>query len=243
MQPLSPKELLKHATHFAAEEQILVQGKRIAGQIRSILDQYASESESERSMTLEALGDAVIRTLERYQVGADLQVVAWTTRNIFELEFMLAFVTASPENLRSFANDVVLDEIQIREAGIALDFDRGDPEVVRRQDEALERLRKRKAELNLTRNHPMFTSEMARCLGREAEYNAHNKLYSKIVHPTAYFLMGGRLEATDWAAYGLHVMYQGVQKAARFLKTLSTLLDGGPTSTPEPESGAPDSPS
>src|ERR1035438_6004716 len=173
MQPLSPKELLKHATHFAAEEQILVQGKRIAGQIRSILSQYASESESERSTTLKALGDAVILTLERYQVGADLQVVAWTTRSIFELEFMLAFVTASPENLRSFANDIVLDEIQVREAGIALDFDRRDPEVARRQDEALERLRKRKAELGLTRNRPMSTSEMARCLGREAEYNAH----------------------------------------------------------------------
>jgi D-ribose pyranose/furanose isomerase RbsD len=78
------------------------------------------------------------------------------------LDTTLAFVTASPENLRSFANDVVLDEIQVREAGIALDFDRKDPEVARRLEEALERLRKRKAELGLTRHRPMFTSEMAR---------------------------------------------------------------------------------
>ena len=150
---------------------------------------------------------------------------------------MLAFVTTCSENLRSFANAVVLDEIQVREAAIALDFDRGDPEVARRQEEALERLRRRKADLGLTSNRPMFTSDMARCLGRDAEYNAHNKLYSKIVHPTAYLLIGGRLESTDWAAYGLNVMHQGVQKAALFLGTLSTAREGKPIVTHGPEQG------
>jgi hypothetical protein len=237
MQTLSPEELLKHATHFAAEERMIAQGKGIAVQIRSVLDQPPGELEPERSITFEALGAAVIRSLERYHVGADLPVVAWTTRNIFELEIMLAFVTASPENAKSFADDVVLDEIQVREAGIALSFDRRDPEVARRQDDALERLRRRKAELGLTRNGPMSTREMARRLGREAEYNAHNKLYSKIVHPTAYRLIGGRLESTNWAAYGLHVMYQGVQKAALFLETLSTVRKDKPTLTPDPERG------
>ena len=113
------------------------------------LDQHACEPESDRSTILEALGAAVIRNLERYRVGTggDLPLVAWTSRTIFELEIMLAFVTASADNLKSFANDVVLDEIQVREAAKELGFDRRNPEVALRQDEALERLRARGADL------------------------------------------------------------------------------------------------
>jgi hypothetical protein len=173
---------------------------------------------SERATVLEALASDVIHNLLRYSVGADLPLVAWTTRNIFELETILAFVTASPENLKSFINDVILDEIQVREAVLVLDFDRTDPEVARRQDEALDRLRNRKAELALMRNRPMFTSEMARAVSpeRDKEYQSFNKLYSKVVHPTAYLLMGGKSESTDWESYGLHVMLQGLHKAVEF---------------------------
>lgn len=225
MQRLSSTEFLKHLTQFAKEEQFLENGKRIAAQIRSILDRHDSEPESERRTILEALGDAVIRSLERYQVGNDLALVAWTSRTIFELEIMLAFVTASSDNLRSFANDdLVLDEIQVREAGKELGFERRDSEIARRQDEALERLRARAT--TLKRKGPMTTREMACSLGREAEYKRYNKLYSKIVHPTAYFLIGGRLEPTNWRAYSLHVMLQGIQKAERFLEILSIALEG-----------------
>lgn len=160
----------------------------------------------------------MVRNLNQYRIDADLALLAWSTRNIFESETILAFVTTSPENLKTFVNDILLDEIQIREAALRLNFDRSEPETVRRQEEALERLRKRKAELAIKRNRPTVTSEMARAISpeRQEEYHAFNKLYSKVVHPTAYLLMGGKLESTNWGAYRLHIMLQGIQKAAHF---------------------------
>jgi hypothetical protein len=219
MEPLSQEELSKYATQFSKEAAIVQVGHRIADTIRSGLkDQHRPSDNSDRWMALEALAHGVIRNLSQYGVGADLPLLAWTTRNIFELETILVYVTASPENLSSFLDDIILDEIQVRSAAIVLNLDRTDPTVARRQDEAIDRLRKRKAEIGITREKPLSTSDMARKISPERvrEYQALNKLYSKIVHPTAYLLMGGRLEATNWDAYRLRLMAQGVERAKQF---------------------------
>ena len=215
MQPLTPEQLAKFEHQFRSEALVIAQGQTVAQQITLGLAQTGS---TERATVLEALANDVVRNLNQYRIEADLSLLAWSTRNIFELETILAFVTASPENMKRFVDDIVLDEIQIREAGQVLNFDRSDPEIARRQDEALERLRRRKADLGIKRDRPTTTGEMARAIGPERykEYQAFNKLYSKTVHPTAYLLMGGNLESTNWSAYRLHVMLQGVRKAALF---------------------------
>jgi hypothetical protein len=219
MGPLSPEELSMYATQFSTEAKIIKVGCGIADTIKSGLkNRHRASDNSDRWMVLEALAHDVIRNLSQYVVDADLPLLAWTTRNMFELETILVYVTASPENLASFLDDVILDEIQVRSAAIVLNLDRTDPTTARRQDEAIERLRKRKAEIGITRDSPFRTIDMARKISpeREREHQALNKLYSKIVHPTAYLLMGGRLERTDWDAYGLRMMAQGVERAREF---------------------------
>lgn len=219
MEPLSPEELAKYATQFSMEAKIVQVARGIADTIRSELkSRQRPSNNSDRWVVLEALAHDVVRNLSEYTVGADLPLLAWTTRNMFELETILVYVTATHENLASFLDDVILDEIQVRSAAIVLNLDRADPTVARRQDEAIDRLRKRKAESGITRDRPLRTIDMARkiSLERGREYEALNKLYSKIVHPTAYLLMGGRLEPTDWEAYRLRMMTQGVERAHQF---------------------------
>jgi hypothetical protein len=219
MEPLSPEELSQYATQFSMEAKIVQVGRGIADTIRSGLNsRHRPSDNSDRWMVLEALAHDVMRNLSQYSVGADLPLLAWTTRNIFELDTILIYVSASAENLASFLDDVILDEIQVRSAAIGLNLDRADPTVTRRQDETIDRLRKRKAEIGITRDRPLRTIDMARKISPEweREYQALNKLYSKIVHPTAYLLMGGRLEPTDWEAYRLRMMVQGVERAREF---------------------------
>lgn len=189
---LSPEELNKYARQFRTEADILMFRDQIVHWLMDGLKRLMErEQESERTSVLRALAEDVIRNLQQYRVGLDLTHLAWTTRNIFELETILAFVTASPENLQAFIDDVILDEIQVREASIMLEFDRPTPEVAEKQKEALERFRQHKEHRNIVRNRPMQTSEMARRLSpeRKARYDAFNKLYSKLVHPTALSLI------------------------------------------------------
>jgi hypothetical protein len=219
MQPLQPEELAKYTQQFQTKRKILFQRQRVVKRIELGLTRLVDRGDvSERATVLEALADNVVLNLQRYIVGADLPFLAWTTRNIFELETILAFVTASRENLKSFVNDLILDEIQVREAVMVLGLDPTDPETTRRRDEDLQRLRNRKAERALVRKRPMSTNDMARAISEERgrDYQSRNKFYSKVVHPTAYLLMGGEPESTNWGAYGLHVIRQGVQKADEF---------------------------
>jgi hypothetical protein len=112
VEPLSQEELSKYTIQFSKQEAIVQDGRGIADTISSGLkNRHRPSDNSDRWMALEALAHDVIRNLSQYGVGANLPLLAWTTRNIFELETILVYVTASPENLASFLDDIILDEI------------------------------------------------------------------------------------------------------------------------------------
>jgi hypothetical protein len=219
MQPLPPEELEKYARQFQTERELIRRGQKLSQEINISSKKFTQNNDvSDRSTVLTALAGLLIDNLARYKVGVDLALLAWTTRNIFEVETILSFVTSSPENLSIFMGDLILDEIEVREAGSMLNTENTDPTVIRKQQEAVIRLKKRKAELGISRNGPTPVRLMAQNLGsrREEEYKKFNKFFSKVVHPTSYFLLGGQLESTNWEAYRLHTLSYGIQRAAKF---------------------------
>lgn len=226
MKPLSPDELARYDRRFRIEAKLVNRGRLIAKQIELALNRGFRDPECGR--VLETLAHDLVRNLRMYSVQADLSHTAWITRNILELETALTFVTSSRNNLTAFMDDILLDEIELRQAAIDLNLDRADPKTAIRQDEAVERLRKKTNERGLTRKRPASGQMMASTIGhsRGIEYKRLNKFYSKVVHPTAYRLMGGELESTDWGAYKIRVMMHGVERASDFQARLLTEVFG-----------------
>jgi hypothetical protein len=219
--PLSTADVEQFARQFQGEAKIVALADDVAKGIEVGLEELRKrDCMFEHAKVLAVLADAIVRSLRQYSVGADLTHLALISRNILELEIIFSFVSTSSENRKLFLDDVILDEFQIREAVAGLGFDRTDANVIRRQDEALQRLRKEKTERSITRRGPMTAAEMARQISNERneEYRRLNRFFSKVIHPTAYLLLGGTIEATNWDAYRLHLMAQGVQRADEFRK-------------------------
>jgi hypothetical protein len=232
MKPLSPDELARYDRRFRIEARLVTSGRQIAKQIELELNRGFKEPECAK--VLEALAHDLVRNLRMYSVRADLSYTAWITRNILELDTALTFVTSSRDNLATFMDDIILDEIELRQAAFELNLDRADPEIASRQDEALERLQRQANERGLTRKRPISGQKMASAISQShsSEYKRLNKFYSKVVHPTAYRLMGGEFESTDWGAYKIRVLMHGVDRASDFrARLLREVFGAGPAAS------------
>jgi len=116
---------------------------------------------------------------------------AWITRDLFELSLLIRYVLISPDNLRKFAAELAVDEIEMLQ---------GMREIVQPEQvelkEAIENRIKQVQEIlakhQMIPSKPIPVARLAKATNMEKEYRAFFKLYSKYVHPSCWLLMGSR---------------------------------------------------
>jgi len=135
------------------------------------------------------LVDAAIKNfneLRRGYVTANLNLVAWASRNLLELTVFVRYVLKSDSNARRFGDDRLIDgrELIIALRDLADFYDPSAP--TPGLDDALKRMEDQKVAENVTATRHLETSVLAREVGMEQEFRSMNRVSSKLVHPTAW---------------------------------------------------------
>jgi hypothetical protein len=130
--------------------------------------------------------------------------LSWACRNLLEIAIFSKYVLISAEKATEFADDRLIDALQIgialkkleqdaRKTRQSLQTKNGDdgqptPDVSTDADAIIEDYRKQLQEAGVSREKPLRVSDLAKTVGLNDEYEAINKLCSKLVHPTAWSL-------------------------------------------------------
>lgn len=140
----------------------------------------------------------------REAFSADNQIgMAWACRNLLEIAIFSKYVLLSPENATEFADDRLIDALQI---GIALRKLEQDARKARLSslggqkdefqneddpydaDKVIEDFTRQLEIAGVSRRDPLHMSDLAKKVKMDDEYKAMNKVSSKLVHPTAWSL-------------------------------------------------------
>jgi hypothetical protein len=135
------------------------------------------------------LVDAAVKNfneLRRGYVTANLNLIAWASRNLLELTVFTKYVLKSGANARRFGDDRLIDGceliVSLRDMEHFYDPSAPTPGL----DDALKRMEDQKAAENVTATRHLETSVLARKVGMEQEFRSMNRVSSKLVHPTAW---------------------------------------------------------
>jgi hypothetical protein len=122
---------------------------------------------------------------------ACLPLLAYATRNLLELLIWTAYVLKSNENTSRFAQDWLLDAIGLLEGLEGWHLAHGGvPSELTSTTKTLEDLRTQRTGWGLDNARYLRVAEVARDLGLQEEYDNLFKVYSKIVHPTSWSILG-----------------------------------------------------
>jgi hypothetical protein len=154
-----------------------------------------------------------------YEEPADM--VAWATRNLFELDLLVRFVLKSEENMLRFLGERARDEIEILEGLISLGEDQSSRNVaiLRARVDDLKRIAQKH---KIRPEKHRTTRDLADAAGLRHVYDALFKLYSKYVHPSSWLVNASRqmideykdafvLEAQRYALDTLHMVSEAVR--------------------------------
>jgi hypothetical protein len=161
---------------------------------RTELDAMTSQS-MEFAAILTSLLDAILREYDNLRTGIDKNstaLVAWGCRNSLELVVFTKYVLRSSANAKNFAEDVWID---------ASDIFTAFREWLRSHDPTAQapKLEQNIARLQskLSGRSYLRVSELAKIVGFEDEYKRIHKATSKLVHPTAFSVLGYSDGGTD----------------------------------------------
>jgi len=120
-----------------------------------------------------------------------IQVIALSTRSIFEIDVRLRHVLKSEENLNLWGIELLKDELELIDSVLGL-------VTPNTNKDAINELLTYKTHIHNALNKNGFSvppkrpriSDLAKDAGLEVEYNALSKLSSKLLHPTSYSLNG-----------------------------------------------------
>ena len=176
-------------------EQLLSDATKIRIGLQRLIQHIAALPESDEHQALHHLADRVSWDLEKAIAAAartEVPLLAWCTRNLFELTFMVDYVCRDPRNLERFLADSARDELEQLDQIEALERRRSpdftvSPAIVARRE-------RRKTEIaahdpNITR--PLWGRDFARAVDRESEFDELHRFYSKMSHPSAWAVLGG----------------------------------------------------
>jgi hypothetical protein len=166
-----------------------------------LLDDY---KEGERWYTEIFIGLAA-DTLTSYQglheafAGKKLMYMAWSARNLMELDLWTYYVTSSRRNARSFYEERLVDANDIaRELkGFLPKVDFLEP-LLKELDKQFVVLENDLCEAGIAKNRKYLkVSEVAKIRGDHRAYYTPNKILSKLVHPTAASILGRMDDPTN----------------------------------------------
>lgn len=141
-------------------------------------------------------------------IDKPIQVLAFSARSLFELNLRARHILLSDDNLRQWMAEAVIDSIQVVEGILELREGRSPTDVSRLQGE-IERLRSLATKHDLaSRGKPLGVGELANVVGQKTDYRTFFKLYSKLVHPSAYLVNG---VAAQWDEVLRHALTVNLQ--------------------------------
>lgn len=192
------KEVLTYGSEHDVFEAVQEAGARLS----SLADYGRSRlARTEQNLSLHNLarhiGQELLRIAKNFDQGLD--IIAWSTRNIFELNLLVRYVLQADAYAKRFLAEAAKDEQQILEGFLSL--------AETPQSNAIQPLKDRIASLNaLALKHGIAllelprTAELAKLVGCKDEYLALFKFMSKYVHPSSW-LVNGSSEDTQSDMY------------------------------------------
>jgi hypothetical protein len=114
-------------------------------------------------------------------------LIAWCSRNLYELNLVVRYVLQSEKNLRNWMAQAASDEIEIWEGYLELADDKTRPEesVIREHINSIKNT-VAKYDLKLTKFLPAH--KLAETVGLHSEHKSFYKFYSKYVHPSSLLI-------------------------------------------------------
>ena len=157
----------------------------VAGELRSIAAAWSLLPRLHLPVAQTKLLICIADELKTFgkDLRADTRLLAWRTRNVFEL-FLLLHKTSTEETAKVFAAQALTDEIGILEGLLGL-VAPGDSRVQPARDE-VQRLHATLSRYGTLKTKHWTISELARTAGHKAEYDAFFKVCSKYVHPSGW---------------------------------------------------------
>ncbi len=123
-----------------------------------------------------------------YNKQTPKELLAWISRNLFELNVVLRYALKNEDNVLKFRNQLASDQIEVLEGILEISENPTD-EMVFSTKSRIEDLKKLIQPTIERGRLPRNLSSMAKEVGLLREYKAFYKLYSKYVHPSAYLLL------------------------------------------------------
>ena len=124
-----------------------------------------------------------------------ISLIALATRNLYEINLQTCDILRSPDSLLRWLGEAVTDKIEVLEGVLSLKT--GDAKIRAVLRTEIERLSSLREKHDLPNARPSSAVDIAKSLGRGEEHKALYKLFSKLVHPSSYFVNDYKNAASD----------------------------------------------
>ena len=129
------------------------------------------------------------QALRRGFVEYDYSLLAWACRNLLELTIFLKFALLSGENARRFADDRLVDGVEMLTALRNLELHYDAQASTATLDDALRRMNAQITAENVTASGHLKVRDLAEDVGLKEDYASVNRVCSKLVHPTSWSVL------------------------------------------------------
>jgi hypothetical protein len=177
-----------------------------------ILEEWLSNLEqlspaSNESWLIISLLKSARRAYQHLRNGwqCDSTYTAWACRNLLELRIFAKYIAVSPENLKRFVCDLIVDSeeksVALKKLALrfspelSLDYDDPNPEIHRSMRD----------KLSFQGSNYLSAMHLASQLGLEEDFNFMYKMCSKLVHPTAQSVLS--IDSEDQNERDVHLLY------------------------------------
>lgn len=190
--------------------------KNLAKALEGVFDAIKKNSDADQRMV--QLANLALRSsVEAKRLAAwinePIDQIAWTTRNLLELNIRVRFAVSSPDSVRRFRSEMVSDEIECLTGFLKLT----DTATSENRDIIRQRISFRKKRLEtdgLQVVKPLPIKDAAVDVGLGDEYEAFYKIYSKCVHPSSLLVNNSQGFAKVFEQWGRPLLQLNAQQYA-----------------------------
>jgi hypothetical protein len=182
---------------------------KVADHVRDLADSIdtllatiqARFERNNRNLVLFNLGFRAVYELRRVatHIEGDIEELAWSVRNLHEIDLTLRYVLQSAEYLDEWTAQMLTDEKDVVEGFLSL-ADKLPAQDRVQFEQRLQRIQEASRKLGLQMRRPWSMRHLAQATSREREYDTFDKFFSKFVHPSSW-LLNGRRERTGATGY------------------------------------------
>ncbi len=184
----------------------------------------ASRERNELNLALHNLTDRTSRELLRLAKNHDqgLDLLAWCTRNVFELNLLVRFVLLNEENAGRFLAEAAMDEQQILEGFLSISNSTSKEEygIIERRIAEIDELA---AIRGIKLLKPIQTSKLAEIVGCADEYVGMFKFMSKYVHPSSWLVNKPVIQTDNYFYWDILVVHAQLYAMDSYERTRKAL--------------------